>query len=111
MLPPVERQNDNLFPNAAEIDRVGKAGQHRSSSLAVRSLERQRIRRHPRHEFIHGQPELRTEPFASRFVPLAHFKRVILGLRPENNPPVTLNPTASGAPRTRGWRSQDSQRV
>ena len=87
MLPPVERQNDNVFPHGAEIDRVGKSSQHCSSSFAMRSRERQRIRRHPRHEFVDGQPELHTEPGASPFVPLAYFKRVVLGLRPEYNPP------------------------
>ena len=54
MLPPVKRQDDNLFTNGAKIDRVRKSGQHRSSSLAVRPLERQRIRSHARDEFING---------------------------------------------------------
>jgi hypothetical protein len=86
MLPPVESQHDNLFTHHTEIDSVRKTRQHRSTDFAVRSLERQGIRRHAHNEFIDGEAELQTESFASRFVLLADFERVIFGLRPENNP-------------------------
>jgi hypothetical protein len=52
MLTPVESQHDDLSIHNAEIDCVRKTRQHRSSGFAVRSLERQRIRRHARNEFI-----------------------------------------------------------
>jgi len=83
MLPPVERQHDDLFTHDAEIDCIRKTRQHRSPRFAMRSLERQRIRYHARNDLIDGEAELGTESFASCFVPLVNFKRVIFGLRPE----------------------------
>jgi hypothetical protein len=87
MLPAMERQHHDLFTLDAEIDCVRKLRQHRSPGLTVRSLERQRIVGDARHTLVDGGAELSSEPIASRLVPRAHFKRVIFGLGPENNPP------------------------
>jgi hypothetical protein len=87
MLPPVDRQDDDLLTYDAKIDRVRKTRQHGSPCLTVRSLVGQGIRLNARHELGDGDAELHPEPLAAGFVPPAHFKRVIFGLRPENNSP------------------------
>jgi len=88
----MEGQNHNLFTFDPEIDCVRKLRQHGSPSFTVRSLEGERIVGDARHKRIDGGAELSAEPFASGLVPRAHFKRVIFGLGPENNPPRHAQP-------------------
>jgi len=88
----MERQDHGPFTFDPEIDGVWKLRQDGSPSLTVRSLERQRIVGDARHKLVDGRAELSPEPFASRLVPRAYFKRVIFGLGSEKNPPRHAQP-------------------
>jgi hypothetical protein len=92
MLPAMERQDHDLFTLDPEVDCVRKQRQHRSPRFTVRELERQWIVGDAHHKLVDGAAKLSPDPFASSLVPRAHFKRVIFGLGPENNPPCHAQP-------------------
>ena len=78
-------QDNHLGIRGPEIDGVGESGQNGATGLDVNTLEQEGVLDDSQDQRFDSLTELSSQTSTARLVPRPHGKRVVLGLRPEDN--------------------------
>lgn len=83
MLPPVDRQDDNVVVDDAKVHRVRKPAEDGAPRFPAHESKLHRVIRDAFERFFESCAKLGTKPEPPTFVPVSRFKGLGFSLRPE----------------------------